>query len=109
MAGRVSVDGRSLYRLQASELDQDELLRRYGTEANNSSLTAFVTLQGVITRLNWRYEITLEETTYLVERSLRYTKVENTTLSCPSWYDEALNATSATNKSASQRWERELR
>jgi hypothetical protein len=101
VAGRVSEDGRSLYRLQASELDQNELLRRYGTEANNSRLTAFVTPQGAITRLNWRYEITLEDTTYLVERSLRYTRVGNTTLSRPSWYDEAVNATNAANRSAS--------
>ena len=95
VTGTETRDGTTLYRVNSTDVAQPEILAdELRTETvRNASLSALVTEDGLVREYHVEYAGTVENATVEVERTTRFTRLGETTVERPPWYDEAVNAT----------------
>lgn len=95
VTGTETRDGTTLYRVNSTGIATREVLAdELRTETvQNASLSALVTEDGLVREYHVEYAGTIENATVEVERTTRFTRLGETTVERPPWYDEAINAT----------------
>lgn len=91
VAGEVERDGTTLYRVVATEVRADS---RYA-ETGPFTLEALVDSRGVVRSLQVTYSVTYLGDPAVVTQDVRVTEIGNTTVERPSWYEHAVENTTA--------------
>lgn len=98
VVGRIERDGETVYRLAATDLSAVLAQVPWVESVRDTSFDALVSSRGFVRAYRLSYTATIEHgSTLRVTESTRYTALGETTVSRPSWYDEALNRTNATD------------
>lgn len=77
------------YRLEADEYTSTAFAPSEMTDVRNVTASATVTQSGLVRSIHMRYVGTIDGETVLVERTIRYENVGNTSVERPEWYDRA--------------------
>ncbi|MEF8784236.1 MAG: hypothetical protein V5A54_14260 [Haloarculaceae archaeon] len=77
------------YRLEADEYTSTAFAPSEVTDVRNVTASATVTQSGLVRSIHMRYIGTIDGETVLVERTIRYENVGNTSIERPEWYDRA--------------------
>jgi hypothetical protein len=103
VVGRTERDGKTFYRVAASDPSSTALARYPSLEsAENATLEALVSSRGFVRAHRLAYRATTENgSTLRIVESVRYTDIGDTTVRRPPWYEEALRATNRTNATGS--------
>lgn len=98
VVGRFERDERTYYRLTAANLSAVLAEIPWIESVQGTSFEAVVSSRGFVRAYRLRYRATIENgSTLRVTESTRYTDVGATTVSRPSWYEEARRATNRTD------------
>ncbi|WP_178915954.1 hypothetical protein [Natronomonas gomsonensis] len=78
------------YRLEADEYASTAFAPSEVTAVRNASASATVSQSGLVRSIHMRYVGTIDGETVVVERTIRWENVGNTSVERPPWYDRAL-------------------
>ncbi|NEU58154.1 hypothetical protein [Halorussus sp. MSC15.2] len=84
---RFERDGTTLFRVVSTEQPGTELAPMYG---GSYSFVAIVDSQGIVRTLQQTYQTTFEDRSAVVSRTIRLTRLGNTTVERPDWYEKAV-------------------